>query len=346
MRVLLAIPILFLVMSLIFVILRLGPLDPVTAIVGQEGGAAARQQIREALGLDKPLWEQYLGFMWELISFDLGQSWVIQRGTPSTDLIVARAPRTIWLGLWSITLPIFIGVPLGFYAGLNSNTWSDWIASFMGIVWAAMPNFWLGIMVLAVLRQSGPSGQFGFLPDWYSTGPNVESLLGAPELGFMSITWLSVIPIPTGFEPLVFAAALKQIAPPALVLGSSLMVTEMRIGRTATLEQLNSNYVETAKAKGLRSRAIVWKHIFRNASIPMVPVLFSEVGILIGGSVIIEEVFAINGIGRLYFQAVLQSDLPLAGSLIFVFTILALAFNIIQDLLYTILDPRVGFEGE
>jgi len=346
MRVLLAIPILFLVMSLIFIILRLGPLDPVTAIVGEQGGAAAREQIRQDLGLNQPLWQQYLDFMWTLISFDLGQSWVIQRGMDTKELVWARAPRTIWLGLWSITLPIFIGVPLGFYAGLNSNSWSDWIASFMGIVWQAMPNFWLGIMVLAVLRQSGPDGNFSFIPDWYTLGPNIESILGVPDLSFMSLTWVTIVPIPTGFDPVTFAVALKQIAPAALVLGSSLMVTEMRIGRTATLEELNSNYVETARAKGLRSRVIVWKHIFRNASIPMVPVLFSEISILIGGSVIIETVFAINGLGALFFQAVINNDLPLAGSLIFIFTILTLAFNIIQDLLYTILDPRVGFEGE
>ncbi|MEF8937314.1 MAG: ABC transporter permease, partial [Halovenus sp.] len=110
------------------------------------------------------------------------------------------------------------------------------------------------------------------------------------------------------------------------------------------LEQVNANYVETAKAKGLKGRTIVWKHIFRNASIPLVPVLMSEISILIGGSVIIEVVFGINGIGQLFYQAVLQGDLPVAGSLAFVFAVITLFFNVLQDLLYTLIDPRVGFE--
>jgi peptide/nickel transport system permease protein len=346
MRVLLMIPVLFLVMTMVFLIMRLGPLDPVSAILGPEASAGARADIKERLGLNKPLWQQYIDFMWTLISFDLGQSWIIQRGLSTRELVAARAPRTIWLGFWSITLPLFVGVPLGFYAGLNSNSLGDYFASFMGIVWQAMPNFWLGIMLLAVLRQTGPGGQFGILPNWYELGPTTQSLLGTPDLGFMSIRWLAVIPIPVGFDIWVFLTALKQVAPAAFVLGSALMVTEMRIGRTATLEQVHSNYVETAKAKGLKGRTIVWKHIFRNAMIPMLPVMFSEISVLIGGSVIIEEVFAINGLGRLFFQAIYQNDMPLAGSLVFVFTIVALLFKILEDFLYTVIDPRVGFEGE
>jgi peptide/nickel transport system permease protein len=346
MRVLLMIPVLFLVMTMVFLILRLGPLDPVAAILGPQGTGASAADIRQRLGLNDPLWQQYLDFMWTLISFDLGQSWVIQSGLSTRELVAARAPRTIWLGLWSIMLPLFVGVPLGFYAGLNSNSLSDYFASFMGIVWQAMPNFWLGIMLLAVLRQTPPGGQFDILPNWYELGPNTESLLGTPDLTFVSIDYLTVVPIPVGFEFFEFLTAIKQIAPAAFVLGSALMVTEMRIGRTATLEQVNSNYVETAKAKGLRGRTIVWKHIFRNAMIPMLPVMFSEIGVLIGGSVIVEEVFAINGLGRLFFQAVLQNDMPLAGSLVFVFTIIALVFKILEDFLYTVIDPRVGFEGE
>jgi len=326
MRLLLTIPVLFLVMSIIFIILRLGPLDPVAALTGPQSGPGASAEIRQRLGLNEPLWRQYLEFMWTLITLG-GQSEVVNPGRPVPEMVIERAPRTIWLGFWSILFPVFIGVPLGFYAGLNSNSPSDWVASFLGIVWQAMPNFWLGIMLLALLRQTSPGNAFDFLPNWYTLGPTTESVLGLNlELGIL--------------------VSIKQILPAALVLGSSLMVTEMRIGRTATLEQVNANYVETAKAKGLKGRTIVWKHIFRNASIPMVPVLFSEVAILIGGSVIVEEVFAISGLGRLFFSAAIDADLPLAGSLIFIFTVITLLFNVLQDFLYTVLDPRVGFEGE
>lgn len=346
-RLLLTIPVLFLAMTLVFVITRMGPLDPVTAILGPEGSGAASADIRQRLGLDQPLWQQYIDFMINLLTLDLGQAWVAaQRGTPVTTLIADRAPRTIWLGFWAILLPIFIGVPLGFYAGLRSNTFGDWTASFFGIVWQAMPNFWLGIMLLGLLRQTTPGGRFDFLPDWYQLGPDTSSLLGTPDLGFVAVTWILFLPIPTMFDPGGFAVAVKQILPASLVLGSALMVSEMRIGRTAVLEQVHANYVETAKAKGLKGRTIVWKHIFRNASIPLVPVLMSEISILIGGSVIIEVVFGINGIGQLFYEAIIQGDLPVAGSLAFVFAVLTLVFNIIQDLLYTLIDPRVGFEKQ
>jgi peptide/nickel transport system permease protein len=346
MRVLLMIPVLILVMSLTFVILRLGPLDPVAAILGPEAGAGARQDIRERLGLNQPLWKQYIDFMVTMFTFDLGQSWVVQSGLSTKELVIARLPRTVWLGVWSILFPLFIGVPLGFYAGLNSNSLSDYFASFGGIIWQSMPNFWLAIMLLAVLRQTGPGGRFGFLPHWYTLGPNTESLLGTPDLTFWTIEWLFIIPIPTSIDFYTFLVATKQIMPAAFVLGSALMISELRIGRTATLEQVNSKYVETAKAKGLRGRTIVWKHIFRNAAIPMLPVMFSEIVVLIGGSVIIEEVFAINGLGELFFTAMVQNDMPLVGGLVFVFAIIALIMKIIEDFLYTVLDPRVGFEGE
>ena len=171
MRVLLMIPVLFLVMTMVFLIMRLGPLDPVSAILGPEASAGARADIEERLGLNEPLWRQYIDFMWTLISFDLGQSWIIQRGLSTRELVAARAPRTIWLGFWSITLPLFVGVPLGFYAGLNSNSLGDYFASFMGIVWQAMPNFWLGIMLLAVLRQPDRAASSASSPTGTNSGP-------------------------------------------------------------------------------------------------------------------------------------------------------------------------------
>ena len=137
-----------------------------------------------------------------------------------------------------------------------------------------------------------------------------------------------------------------MVLPGALVLGSASMGNEMRIGRTAVLEAKNSNYVETAKAKGLHGRTIVWKHIFRNALIPLVPIITGEVFLLIGGSVLVEQVFVINGLGRLYFQAATNGDLPLIGSLTFFFIVITLSVNILQDVLYTLIDPRVGYEGE
>jgi peptide/nickel transport system permease protein len=163
-------------------------------------------------------------------------------------------------------------------------------------------------------------------------------------LGFLGDP-LSLITAPGETLPVVLAAT-KQILPAALVLGSASMGNEMRIGRTAVLETVNSNYVETARAKGMSRRNIVWKHIFRNALIPLVPVITGEAFLLIGGSVLVEVVFGINGIGYLFFQSAIQGDLPLVSSLLFVFILTLVTLNIIQDLLYTVLDPRVGFEDQ
>jgi peptide/nickel transport system permease protein len=346
-RVLLSIPVLFLVMSLIFIILRMGPLDPVAALLGPESSGAQTAQIREQLGLNEPLWRQYLDFMWGLLTFDLGQSWVIQPGRTTNELLVSYAPRTLWLGFWSVLLPLFIGIPLGFYAGLNPNSWGDYVASFGGIVWLAMPNFWLAIMALAILRRTDGGGLFGF--DWYTIGPNVDSLIGPPPTNFIGITdWASVagMAIPAGFyfDFSLFLVAAKVILPPAIVLGSASMASELRIGRTAVLETINSNYVETARAKGLSERVIVWKHVFRNALIPLVPIITAEAFLLLGGSVIVERVFGINGMGELFLRSVLQGDLPVAGSLIFIFILITLSINILQDFLYTVIDPRIGYE--
>ncbi len=334
-RLLLAVPVLVMVITFLFVMLRLGPLDPVAARLGPEASGADTQAMRSQLGLDQPLWRQYIQFSIDLVTFD-GQSWVVQADRDVTAVIRDTAPPTIWLGFWSILLPLCIGIPLGFYAGLHPNSWGDYTASVGGIVWQAMPNFWLCIVLLAVLRQTDGGGLFGF--DWYDLGPELESITGTPSLDFVASDAFLYIDWGT------LATDIKFILPPALVLGSASIAAELRIGRTAMLETVNANYVETAKAKGLSDRTVVWKHIFRNALIPLVPVITNEAFLLIGGSVIVETIFNINGLGRIFFQAVVQGDLPLAGALLFLFTLLLIFLNILQDFLYTIIDPRVGYE--
>ncbi len=356
-RLVLAVPILLFATSITFLIIRAGPIDPAAAIVGPQGDPQAYQAVRDNLGLDEPIWQQYWQFMIDLFTLNLGESWVINPDTPVYEVIAERAPRTIWLGFWSVLVALFVGIPLGFYAGLNPNTLSDYTASFGGIVWRAMPNFWLAVILVNVLSQSGQLFTFGvplgdgvcrlldgFLVhysdlagcqfrfawrNWLVETPNVVT---SPDLGNLS-------------DPGELMVATKQILPAALVLGSASMGNEMRIGRTAVLETINSNYVETARAKGVTNRTLVWKHVFRNALIPLVPIITGEAFLLIGGSVIVESVFSINGLGKLFFDAARQGDLPLVGSLMFIFILLTLSINILQDFLYTVIDPRIGYEG-
>ncbi|WP_010612212.1 ABC transporter permease [Halococcus hamelinensis] len=344
-RLVLAIPVILFGTTITFMMVRMGPIDPAAAIVGM-GDPSGLARIRRNLGLNQPLWKQYIDYMVDMLTFNLGQSWVIQPGTPAYDLVASYAPRTIWLGFWSVLIALFVGIPLGFYAGLNPNTGGDYFASFGGIVWRAMPNFWLAIILVAVLTNSG---QFFAGFDWSNwlistkvlTPPNLDFL--ANPLGAVTdpVDWW----VRKGGDG-SFLAALKVIAPAAIVLGSASMGNEMRIGRTAVLETINSEYVETARAKGVSGRSIVWKHVFRNALIPLVPIITGEAFLLIGGSVLVETVFAINGIGYLFVQAAKNADLPLVGALMFIFILITVFANILQDLLYTLIDPRVGYENE
>jgi peptide/nickel transport system permease protein len=342
-RLVLSVPILIFGTTLTFMIIRLGPLSPAAAIAGMKG--LGIQQIRRQLGLTQPLWEQYFEYMINLFTFDLGQSWVLFQGTSVYSLILEFAPRTIWLGFWSVLIALLIGIPLGFYAGLNPNTLRDYFASSGGIVWRAMPNFWLGIILIVILSQLDEWVGFAWQPWLVQTtiiGPPNVDFLGSP-LGAVTNPfdwWIGA----SGSNDSSFLAALKKVAPAALVLGSASMGNEMRIGRTAVLETINSDYVETARAKGLSSRTIIWKHVFRNALIPLVPIITGEFLLLLGGSVIIEVIFGINGLGWLFYNAITSADLPMVGSLMFIFILLTVGTNILQDILYALIDPRVGYE--
>lgn len=328
-RLLMAIPVIWLGISLTWFTIFMGPIDPVSNLLSEDEirNPDAHEAAREQLGLAQPPLEHYIDWTTSLVTFDLGQTWLLYEGSNANALILDFLPRTLWLGFWSVLIAIFIGIPLGFYAGMNSNTLSDYVASLGGIVWRAMPNFWLAIMLVTVLANS--QDLVGI--DWTALGPTIDAVSGSPNLDRLHTI--------DGF-----LAATKKILPPAIVLGSASMGNEMRIGRTAVLEVRNEDYVDLAKAKGVSDRALVWKHIFRNALIPLVPIVTSEAFLLIGGSVLVETVFGIQGIGWLFFRAAIQGDLPLVGTLMYIFILMIVGINLLQDVLYTIIDPRVGLE--
>lgn len=329
-RLIMAIPVIWLGLSLTWFTIFMGPIDPVSNLLSEDEirNPEAHEAAREELGLAEPPLEHYIDWTTSLLQFDLGQTWLMYEGSNVNSLILDFLPRTLWLGFWSVLIAIFIGIPLGFYAGMNSNTVSDYVASLGGIVWRAMPNFWLAIMLVTLLANS--QDLMGF--NWETLGPAVDAVSGSPNLDRLHTI--------DGF-----LAATKKIIPPAVVLGSASMGNEMRIGRTAVLEVRNEDYVDLAKAKGVSDRALVWKHIFRNALIPLVPIVTSEAFLLIGGSVLVETVFGIQGIGWLFFRAAIQGDLPLVGTLMYIFILMIVGINLFQDILYTIIDPRVGLEG-
>lgn len=327
-RILLMIPVVVFGTSVTFIILYAGPIDPATQILGETATGAERAQVRAQLGLDQPLWGQYIDFLVDMATLNFGDSWVIQADTDALTVIMNFLPRTVWMGLWAVTLPIFVGIPLGFYAGMNPNTFRDYFASFGGIVWRSMPRFWLAVILMMILSRS-ETVLFGFdWKNWLVTA----NVVGPPPLGNLT-------------DPHELAVAIKMVLPAAFVLGNSSMGNEMRVGRTAYLEVKNSNYVEMARAKGVPGRSLVWKHIFRNALMPLVPLITAEAVLVIAGSVLVETVFGINGIGWLFFQAMVQGDIPLTGALMYMFILIIVGMNLVQDILYTIIDPRVSLEG-
>ncbi len=350
-RLALGVPVLVFGLSMAFLVLELSPIDPVLEILGRDAKPSDVRRLEIALNLRYengqvvPLWDRYLQTMTDLLTLDFGQSWTVQRGTSVLDLIGNRMSATLWLGFWSVFIALAVGIPVGLYAGLRANTWGDYVASAGGILWRAMPNFWLAVMLAGLITAGGAL-------DWYRGFLVKTDVVGTPDalghmfsgipifegIPFLELIW---IPIPNVWPML---AAFKWILPAALVLGSASMGNEVRIGRTAVLESLNSKYIETARAKGLRSRTIIGKHVGRNAMIPLLPIIMGEFYLLIGGSVIVEKVFSINGVGNLFIQAVTGTDIPVVLALVFFFIIIQILFNITQDLLYTYIDPRITLD--
>jgi peptide/nickel transport system permease protein len=339
-RLLMTIPVLWLGLSTTWFIIYMGPVDPAANMLSETNmqDQEAYRNAQDRLGLDESPLEHYTDWMWNMVTFDWGHTWLVYPGTPVDALVIDFLPRTVWLGFWSVLIAICVGVPMGFFAGLRSNTGSDYFTSFGGIVWRAMPNFWLAVMLLT-LMGSTQDLLFGF--SWQAFGVPLDALSGNPQLGYMADDPLNLF-----LKPMATAAAIKKILPAALVLGSASMGNEMRIGRTAVLETKREQYVDFARAKGVSDRVLVWKHIFRNALVPLVPIITSEAFLLIGGSVLVESVFGINGIGWLFFRTAIQGDLPTVAVLMFVFIVIILSINIFQDFLYMLVDPRVGYEGQ
>lgn len=330
-RLVMMVPVVWLGTSMTWFVIFMGPIDPASRLLseGQTRNADAYEAAQHRLGLDQPPLEHYVTWMTDLLTFDLGQTFLLYQGSNVNALVLDFLPRTLWLGFWSVLIAVLVGVPLGFYAGMRSNSAADYTASMGGIVWRAMPNFWLAIMLLTLLGLSPTL--FGYTFTWETLLVTVDSISGSPDLSQLGSV--------DGF-----LAATKKVLPAAVVLGSASMGNEMRIGRTAVLEVRNENYVDLAKAKGVSDRMLVWKHVFRNALVPLVPIITSEAFLLVGGSVLVETVFGINGIGYLFYQAAIQGDLPLVGTLMYVFILMIVAINLLQDLLYTVIDPRVALE--
>ncbi len=307
-RLLSAIPVLFIVSLISFGLMRLIPGDPAASIAGPSATPAQIDQLRRDLGLDEPLLMQLLHYYQGLLQGDFGKSLLLGKGVLAATL--ERLPVTIGLSLYALVLTLLIGVTSGIIAALRQNTWVDQVAMMIAMLGISIPNFFLGLlMIIFFAVQLGwlPSG--GYVP--FSQDP---------------IGWLRSTTMPAISLALLQAGLLA------------------RITRSGMLEVLRQDYVRTARAKGLPERQVILKHALANALIPIVTVVGIIISLLLSGAVVTEALFSLPGMGQLLTQAVLSRDYPMVqGGLLLVTTFLVVV-NILVDILYAMIDPRVRYE--
>ena len=306
-RLLAAVPVLFLVSLIAASIMQLVPGDPASIIAGQSASDADIAHVREVLGLDRPfperLWDWYVG----LAHGDLGQSLLLNR--PVTQAIAERVPVTLALAGFALFLTVALGVPCGVVAALRPNTWVDQAVLTFALLGVSIPNFWLSLMLIVL---------FGVMLDWLPAGGYVA--FGDDPLG-----WARCLILPG------FSLALLQVGLLA------------RITRSTMLEVLRQDYVRTARAKGLPAFMVIGKHALKNVMIPVITVIGISFGLLLSGSVVIETVYSIPGMGRLLANAIFGRDYPVIQGGLLITAAVLVALNLVVDLLYAVLDPRVKY---
>ena len=292
----------------VFFGVRALPGDPALALAGEEADPETLAQVRADLGLDDPVFVQFGKFLANLVQGDLGTS--IRTGTPVTELIAATLPVTLWLSLYAIILAVLIGVLSGVAAAVYRGRWPEWVANGFSLAGLSIPNFWLGL--LAILYLSVSLGLF-------------------PASGY----------VPVSENPI---RALYYLTLPAVILGTGLAAVVMRQTRSSMLETLSTDYVRTARAKGLLERNVIMKHAFRNALIPLVTVVALNFGGLFGGAFATETVFALDGMGLYFLRALSARDVYPLMAWLMVSSIIVVLFNLIADLIYGWLDPRIRYD--
>ncbi|MBI5575086.1 MAG: ABC transporter permease [Deltaproteobacteria bacterium] len=294
------VPVVFGVVTIVFLLIHLIPGDPVEIMLGESAVAAQKEELRRDLKLDLPIAEQYAEFLKGLARGDLGLSF--RSREPVAREILSRFPATLLLAAASLLVAILVAFPLGVLSALRPRSWVDHISALLAMLGLSMPNFWLGPLLILVF-----SIQLGLLP-----------VSG-------------------------FGTALHLVLP-ALTMGSGMAAILMRLMRSSLLEEIRREYVRTAAAKGLSLRGAVLRHALKNSSIPVITVLGLQFGALLAGSIITETIFSWPGIGRLTVQAIDARDYPLVQGCVLFIALCTVFVNLVTDLLYSRLDPRIRYE--
>ncbi|QIZ66072.1 MULTISPECIES: nickel ABC transporter permease [Geobacillus] len=292
---------------LVFTSMYIAPGDPAAIIAGPTASQSDIDAIRDDLGLNDPFLVQYGRYMNGLLHGDLGYSY--QTKQPVWDAIATRFPNTLKLAVASIIVAVIIGVVAGIISAIRQNSWFDVSSTVFALAGISIPNFWLGTVLILIFAVN-----------------------------------LQLLPVGGLDAPFYTAEGLKQLVLPAITLGTGSAAMIARMSRSSMLEVIRADFIRTARAKGLRERTVIWVHALRNAMIPVITVIGLNFGFLLGGTIITEQVFAINGVGRLMVQAIAARDFPMVqGSVLLVATLFVLV-NLIVDIIYTFIDPRISYD--
>jgi peptide/nickel transport system permease protein len=308
-RLLLSVPVLLLSSLIVFGLMRVMPGDALTALMGESGNVSAKdlEKLRKDLGLDRPYYEQYALWVWQMVSFNPGDS--IFTNEPIPVALKKAIPVTLELATLSIILGLTIAIPVGVLSATRQDSASDYVGRVVAVSGLSMPEFWLGTLVIT------------FAAIWFHW---------IPPIGYVSLwdsPWKN----------------LQQFLVPAAILGFRLSAATMRMTRSTVLEVLREDYVRTAWAKGLAGKIVVYKHALKNALIPVVTIVGGQLGTLLAGTVVVETIFALPGMGRLTVEAILYRDYPIVQTNVMLVAATLVTLNLVVDLTYAWLDPRIRY---
>ena len=297
-RILQIIPVLLIISFIVFSLVFVAG-DPVALMLPDDATLEDVELLRESLGLNDHFIVQYTTYLWNLVQGDFGESY--RYGQDAMSIVLERLPATLELGIAALIISVVVSIPLGIWSATKQNSSLDLVATGVAVIGKAMPNFWLGIMLILLF----------------------------------SVT--------LSFFPVSGRGTLMHLVLPAVTLATGIAAEMTRLIRSSMLETLNQDYVRTAKSKGLKDSIVVYKHAFRNSLIPVITITALQTSTLVGGTLITETIFAWPGLGQLLIQAVNTRDMAIVQASVFVIAALVILMNLVADILYRLLDPRIKY---
>lgn len=324
-RILMVLPVLLGVSIMVFLVMHLFTADPAATMLGQHATTEQVESLRQSLGLNDPLYVQYGRFLGDLLQGDLGRS--LMTKTPVVQELLVRFPATFELAFASVIIASIVGVSVGIIAAVKQNSFFDYLTMGGALIGVSMPIFWLGLILILI----------------FSVTLNILPVSGRIEVGLEPtfITGSYIIDSILTGNTVAMMSALQHLVLPAAALASYSTAIIARMTRSTMLEVIGQDYIRTARAKGLSERVVVIKHALRNALIPIITVIGLEIGTLLGGAVLTETVFSWPGVGSLVINGILASDYPLVQGTILIIAAIFVSVNLLVDLLYAYLDPRI-----